>query len=526
MAGHGGSNRGLEAGALPGLAKGRFGRMFEAEGPVYPLEAMEALADAMIKHEAGSPITTAEPDDENPVTPAGYTYFGQFVDHDLTFDPTPLRHQLVDISALEDFRTPALDLDCIFGRGPDDQPYMYQNGGMLRLGAEISSPGAVIGTKRDVHRLPDGVAVLGDKRNDENRIVTQIQSTLISLHNKLLAKDEILGRMGVDLTSPEGRFRAAVAAARWHYQWVVLFDFLDQHICMPGVVKRVLNSGATPRIPNYTRNKAEFPYIPIEFAGAAYRLGHSMVRPSYALNQEVGTDEKDRIPTFSRDPSPLKNLNGFGIPIPKNWGIDWAFFLNNVSVGKHPGFKLPQPSYRLDAVLVEPLSDLPEFRGAQPPKMANLAMRNLTRGSMLQLPTGERVAQAIGIVPLPPGVLWSAGARTVSKVPEPLANFAKARQKVFQDHKSALEGRTPLWYYVLREAEYYGVERDKEDGKSGLGGQHLGPLGSQIIAETIIGILWSDPTSFLHKQVPFVPLIPAPSGKRFTLADLVTCALT
>lgn len=526
MKSHGLSNRGLEAGALPGLGGGRFRRMFEAEGPVYPLEVMEDLARAMIQHEGGSPIKTDEPDDENPVTPAGYTYFGQFVDHDLTFDPTPLRHQIVDINALEDFRTPALDLDCIFGRGPDDQPYMYK-GGDLRLGDPLTSAGAQFGTQRDVHRLSDGTAILGDKRNDENRLVAQIQSVFITCHNKLMRSDAILERTGADLSTPEGRFRAAVATLRWHYQWVVLFDFLDQHICFPGDVARILNAGKTPRIPNYTRSNSAFAYMPIEFAGAGYRLGHSMVRPSYALNEKVGVDDSGRIPTFGRDPDPTKNLNGFGIPLPSTWGIDWSFFLGGLRDKPHPTFKIPQPSYRLDAVLVEPLSDLPEFFGVQPPIMGNLALRNLARGSMLQLPTGEQVASAIGAVALGPDVLWSAGSKAAKAVPEPLADFAKQRQKVFQDHRAVLEGRTPLWYYVLREAEYFGVSRKPDDVKVELGGQHLGPVGSQIVAETLIGILWRDPASFLHRNVPFAPILPiADAQKGFTLSDLFRFALS
>ncbi len=126
---HGNVNRGLLAAAAPGVGYGRFGRMFDTMGPVFSAYALEAIATAMIKADAGQPITVAEEEDENPVTPAGYTYFGQFVDHDMTFDPTPLGQQIIDATGMVDFRTPALDLDCVYGRGPDDQPYLYTGTG-------------------------------------------------------------------------------------------------------------------------------------------------------------------------------------------------------------------------------------------------------------------------------------------------------------------------------------------------------------------------------------------------------------
>jgi hypothetical protein len=158
-------------------------------GPEYPTEALEALAKAMIKKEdLGKPITQSEAEDENHTIPAGYTYFGQFVDHDLTFDPTPLRHQLTDVAALEDFRTPALDLDSIYGSGPDDQPYLYtgdksdtgDKSGELRLGKVLQSPQSQFATRRDVLRLlEDHTAILGDKRNDENKIVAQMHSVFV-----------------------------------------------------------------------------------------------------------------------------------------------------------------------------------------------------------------------------------------------------------------------------------------------------------------------------------------------------------
>ena len=532
MAGHGSDNRGLEAGAMPGMGRGRFGRMFpDLLGPEYPPEAVAALAEAMIKEDEGAPITKSEPEDENHTIPAGYTYFGQFVDHDLTFDPTPLRHQLLDIAALEDFRTPAFDLDCIYGSGPDDQPYLYKGEknkgdkrGELRLGKKLQSSQSKIATRHDVLRLPeDQTAILGDKRNDENKIVAQMQSAFIAFHNRLIKDDGVLKSLGGDLSSVEGRFRAAVCAARWHYQWVVVFDFLAKRLCAPGIVESLFNAAGMPYISSYPRPNFQYAYMPIEFSGAAYRLGHSIVRPSYALNTEVGVGE-NRIPIFNQETDRQKNLNGFG-SIPDNWGIDWAFFLPDLQTEAPKEFKIPQPSYRMDAILVDPLSNLLEFQGQTPQIVANLAYRNLSRGSMLRLPTGEQVAETLGIEPLRQEVLWSAGSQVASGVPEALKDFATKRAKVFRDHTRTFEGKTPLWYYVLREAEYFGVDRDPHDAERALGGQHLGPVGSHIVAETFLGLLWFDSTSFLRRRPAFAPVLPFNPQRGFLLGDLLKYAL-
>lgn len=532
MAAHGKSNRGLEAGAMPGMGYGRFGRLFPDDiGPVFPLEATEALADAMVSDDTGSPITEAEPEDENPTITSGYTYFGQFVDHDITFDPTPLNQQLVDVNALEDFRSPALDLDCVYGSGPDDQPYLYDKQQHLRLGRKLQAPAAKFSIKQDLLRLDDGTAILGDKRNDENKIVAQLQATFISLHNRLIADDAILKAVGGDLSTPQGRFRAAVTAARWHYQWVVLWDYLAKRICAPGVVEKTVNVGGTPILAHYTRPNYRYAYMPIEFSGAAYRFGHSIVRPSYALNKVVisaGADvtHKNRIPVFGPETNDrLQNLNGFG-SIPEVWGIDWAFFLPEIptDVPSNLGFKIPQPSYRLDAVLSFPLKDLPEFAGRLPNIARSLAFLNLSRGSMLRLPTGEQVAARLGVTALPAEVLWSAGSKLARGVPEPLSEAAEKRSNVFESNKLAFAQKTPLWYYVLREAEYFGVERNPREEKPELGGQHLGPIGSQIVAETLIGLLWEDASSILN-QPSFRPVIAHDPAKGFQLSDLIKYAL-
>ncbi|MFO1082979.1 MAG: hypothetical protein U1E21_00305 [Reyranellaceae bacterium] len=405
---------------------------------------------------------------------------------------------------------------------------------------------AAVGAGHDILRLADGTAVLGDKRNDENKIVSQFQQALIAFHNKVVMDDAILDAFGGDRSSVEARFATAASCVRWHYQWVVLHDYLDR-ICEPGMVTEVLNAGGTPRLQNYLNSEAEFPYMPLEFAGAAFRFGHFMVRPSYALNDIVvappGADRtKQRIPTFDRASEPTANLNGFGVVLPDFWGIDWAFFLDDVPT--RPGGTvidgkpavLPQPSYRIDALLAEPLGDLPEFFDpANPPGspgsiVGNLAFRNLKRGQLLSLPSGQEISRRMGITPLSDDVVWSAG----SRIAPADADEAAARDEV-AERRGAFRarwidgnggdnrGNAPLWYYILREAEYHGATEPQRPGAS-FGGQHLGPVGSRIVAETFIGLLWLDRSSFLHSSRGFQPLAAITDGNPLTLGRLMQFA--
>src|SRR5262252_3313531 len=120
-------------------------------------------------------------DDEESGIPALYTYLGQFIDHDLTFDPNSSLQKQNDPNALTDYRTPAFDLDCIYGRGPDDQPYMYGPGGAFLVGEEIQ--GGQAGA-RDLVRGPNGRALTGDPRNDENAMVSQLHGLFHRFHNR------------------------------------------------------------------------------------------------------------------------------------------------------------------------------------------------------------------------------------------------------------------------------------------------------------------------------------------------------
>jgi hypothetical protein len=242
---HGREQRGLVDTARSSIGIARFGRMFRWLLPaVHTDSGLADLAASLIQGEfpkiraenealkqAGKtlkkldvPITTSEPEDENPTIPAGYTYLGQFIDHDLTFDPISTLEKQNDPNALEDFRTARFDLDSVYGRGPDDQPYMYDpSTGTLLLGHDKMPP-SLTHSRFDLPRNALETAIVGDPRNDENRIVSQLQTLMMSFHNKIITTHpDIKG-----IKNPSERFVRTQQWVRWHYQWIVLHDYLPK----------------------------------------------------------------------------------------------------------------------------------------------------------------------------------------------------------------------------------------------------------------------------------------------------------
>jgi hypothetical protein len=293
-----GTLRGLDSVGRSTQFEGRFGRMFRTLPPASFTDGeLAALAEKMVaEHEDKQTPETADPpdDEENigpdhtkPAVPAGYTYFGQFIDHDLTFDPASSLQKENDPDALVDFRTPRFDLDNVYGRGPDDQPYLYQEDGVrLQLGRQLTGNSADP-KARDVPRTSPNVgskrAIIGDPRNDENVIVSQLQATFLRFHNRVA---DVL-----NISDPDD-FPEVQKFVRWHYQWAVLHDFLPTLI-NPTTLQKVLphlKNGTSlvqdpPQLQFYKPMKD--PFIPVEFSVAAYRFGHSMVRPIYRLSATV-----------------------------------------------------------------------------------------------------------------------------------------------------------------------------------------------------------------------------------------------
>ena len=419
-------------GAGPDPPPGHFGVL------VPGLEACKADVpeiDALVKTmEARHGIKQSE------TIPAGFTYLGQFIDHDITFDPTSFGTRARQPRNTVNRRTPRLDLDSLYGGGPALQPYLYEKHGLRRL---LLAPGPPL----DLPRNDEDVALLGDRRNDENAIISQLHLLFARFHN----------RIADDL----GSFEKARKRVLRHYHWIVLNEYLP----------KVLGDAWTgPR--EHFRPKGE-PFIPAEFSGAAFRFGHSMVRPSYgirALPLDPLVPGEKALVLFPQ-------LDGFQ-KLDGSRRIDWERFFELAERG-------PQHASRIDTRLAEPLFALPFD------EEPSLARRTLLRGKKLGLPSGQTLAHALGKPALVDHDLQ------LEAVPEPM--------------RTALARSTPLWYWILCEAEK-------------AGGEHLGPLGALIVGEVLTGLIETDPASYVTEDPGWEPGILGGTPGKFSMASLVRYA--
>jgi hypothetical protein len=448
---------------------GRFGKMF----PLLPAceagpDAIEKLFELMEQRQSQSKPNTD--------VPAGFTYLGQFIDHDITFDPMSKLEPPSDPHKLVNFRTPRLDLDSVYGAGPQDEPFLYDweeskpGGTKLLVGKNEVDPSPAAKDRlaaEDLPRNQQGRALVGDPRNDEHSIIAQLHLLFIRFHNAVvdhLRKTE----------KEEGLFDRAQQIVRWHYQWIVIHDFLPK-VVGPKMTEDVLIAR------KYFKWRRE-PFIPVEFSGAAYRFGHSMARARYQLRRGGHGESQKTIPLFD-GLAGLERLRESVL-------LDWDRFFNFRTPTN--GIPLPQFSLKIDTSLAAPLFKLPEDKGA-------LARLNLARGRALQLPSGQKVAKRLR-------------ARAL-KEDELLLD-----EQALGNARAVLQRSTPLWYYILCEAPTTpGIEGVN------LPGSHLGPVGGRIVAEVLVGLLKGDPSSYLNAEKPWEPK-ELGIGKEFRMVDLIRFA--
>lgn len=467
-------------------ARGQYRRWFaEATPEELPSdEALLALAEAMtlpnnVENEGPNPYESG--------IPAAYTYFGQFVAHDLSGDPASAEPECPARPATVSTRTPLLDLDALYGAGPAALPNFFDADGSFKLGRGFNTGTSAgnLACARDIPRAGESASIV-EVRNDAHRIISQMHDILMRFHNRMLAL----------LPAGEGRFELARNEVRRHYQWLVLHDFLPKVLHAPSEVDEATGPQDFQAFPGGGE-----PYTPVEFAAAAFRFGHSMVRAGYRLNREVDSSFKILLPTR------VDSLIGFA-SAPALWGIDWDLFidLSNKPRGWTSQHRL-QLAHRIDTVLVNPLGSLPPPLLGPTGAGANLALRNLRRGRGLRLPSGQAVARALGLEPLE-------DARIL---------IGSARQGIADVHAS-LAGKCPLWVYVLAEAVPETTSLQTLQGEQQLTTRKLGPVGSRIVRKTIHGLLQADPESVLRKA-QWQPNPAFALKGDFGLAELLRAAL-
>jgi hypothetical protein len=469
---HGVELRGMYLTSKDRLAEGRFGTMFKRLPAYAPSDdLLTGLASTMVEDQT-------VPDDTHlntsPRLFAGFTFIGQFIDHDITFDTTPLDLQLADPDARYNFRTPRYDLDSVYGRGPTNEPAFYDPADPDKL---LIAPN--VNGVADVPRDGTGRAIIPDPRNDENLILLQLQKAFLQFHNRLVDYARSLG------IRREWVFETARRLARWHYQWAVIHDFLprmvgDELVGASGTVyKEVAGKPPVINLVYYKpTNKDGRPFMPVEFAVAAYRFAHSIIRPFYVINQT--TLDRGGVPIFGPDGG--FNLNG-GRPLPADLVIEWKNILP-----VDPNFPARKPR-KIDTKLSLPLTNLPGSAVPVPDPTKHLAIRNTLRGKRVGLASGQQVARAMRVPVLSNATLG-------------LSN------------DPGWGGEAPLWFYILREAELPPANTER-----------LGPVGGRIVAEVLVGLLQRDPNSYLYLDPAWKPAPPIASVTgQFTFVDLLKFA--
>jgi hypothetical protein len=416
----------------------RYGRMFPGLGAM--------AEDPALMVRAGSPggICDAGAADDaddagdgaDGTEAAGWPLFAQIIAHDITADRSPIGVG-IDPEALRNARTPKLNLEMLYSDGPVGSAFLF----------DVNDPAKFLFSAggHDVPRNQQGVALIGDPRNDVHFFVLSLHVALLHAHNR------IVDRLRADGVPEAEVFDRARILLTWHYQWIVVHDFLPR-LVGAALVGEVLAEGGRWFAPK--RMEA---FIPLEFADAAYRYGHGQIRHTYRL-----VEGGPAVPLFP-------DLVGFG-PVPADRRLDLS------QIFDVPGRPPAQRAKRLDGKLAASLIGLPrQVTGAVDTEAyKSLAVRDLLRGETTGLPSGEEVAALLGVPALES--TWPHG--------------------------------TPLWYYILKEAEH--LE----------GGNRLGPVGGRIVAEVLIGLLRADPASYLSEDPSFRPTLPA-TGSVFGITDLL-----
>jgi len=397
----------------------------------------------------------AKPNPSNSKTPAGYTYLSQFVDHDISFDSFAriFPWETIDLSSLQNKRDPFFNLETLYGKDAQNtSEFLEMNTPFLKLGKTKTDPASTVlqnqEIEQDLPRDSNGLATILDERNDENLLIAQTHVAFVKFHNEIAKISE---------GSADEKYKKARELTIRHYQYIILKDLLPK-IIKESVLNDVLQNGNKFYKPDNNNI-----FIPLEFAVAVFRMGHSMVRNSYNLNTKQNVNLSD-LQAFTGHGRFIKNLSGRKALL-SDWLINWNLFFNLT------GWETPPAKFNF-ALKISPeiASGLGDFRGKGSfHRESSIPALDLYRGRLFNLPTGQMLAETIGESSL-----------RSSDIAKYLPN----------DLKNIFSVNTPLWFYILAEAQ------QNEDGET------LGDVGSRIVAEVFVELMKQSRPSILENGLP------------------------
>jgi len=456
----------------------------------FTVEGLKKLGKAM----ADEGTESNEIEGNNSSIPAIFTYLGQFIDHDVTartdrdgsvselangVPPIPQHHDEI-LNNLKNGRRAQLDLDSVYGDGPGmagSEMTAKAQADCLYNTLDYTMKVLHTSDRLDLDRDPTTRrANIADMRNDENLIVSQLHASFIAFHNKV---------GGLQTGNDKEKYIRARQLVRWVYQYIVVNEYLNA-VCDKNVVADVLANG--PRHHGASAGRSGM-FMPLEFSVAAFRFGHSMIRPFYKLNEIMTSRTIIKLLETGKHDD-LFDADGNVSPAAT---IDWKNFAPAGS---------PQNARKIDTLIAKGLFELPFEGRGEDPILANLAISNLIRGYTLRIPTGQACAATMRIIPLTPDELRDGENATIRDIL----------------HEYYFDKRTPLWYYVLRESA---IQQK---------GEKLGEVGSRIIAETLISFVKNDPNSYLNNccdeavQQNGIDVKPGCGGVISSISDMLSFA--
>ena len=367
----------------------------------------------------------------------GLSIFGQFLAHDMTFEVTSRFREMKDLSLLQNDRSHNLDLDCMYGQWAQDFLYDKNDRNKLLLGSKCEDEYG--NSWYDLQRNAQCKAIIPDARNDENIIVSRMHVLFIEFHNKMV--DQVRKECRREDVFKEARRRVI-----WHYHWLIVHEYLYKMMDWT-VFDDIMKNGA---------KFYKWPgFLPLEFTGAAFRQGHSQTREDNRISEHVN-----------------KGLFELGAFETMEYYLDWAYLFDF-------GDDRVQYAKLIDTNIGKTFHDLP-FIPSDNKNFRSLPFRNLKRGIIYGLPSGEDVAKRMCFEPMP----------------------------VEESRLIGLDA-TPLWFYILKEAEVLGH-----------GGEHMGPVGSTLLGECFLSILCADDQSYLKVHPKWKPTMGREEGK-FDFRDLI-----